>query len=287
MTTLHITQQKVDEITIPAIRGMRVEHVSDVPEPRKILLAALPKSGSTYLARLLSNFFDLPIRPYNYNGGLCNGGIYPPSAVLLADTSGLAYVCTTADEDTEHLISAFGLTPILLVRNLLDVVVSYRDHVERYRSGVNYMNFGAIQVDDFLRRSHREQHDIIIDLCVPWMMNFYASWYRYTQTTKPAPLWLSYDGVMPDQPNALRETSHFLGVEFDAGRAMSTILTVELEQNLTRFNRGVAGRGKATLNEDQVERVTRMAAYFNDVDFARYGFLESPERTWQSCAKVR
>lgn len=92
---------------------------------------------------------------------------------------------------------------------------------------------------------------------------------------------------MSDKHHALRETSHFLGLEFDDGRALSMIRTIELHKTLTRFNRGVSGRGEATLSKDQVKRVTRMATYFSDIDFARYRFLEPPERAEQACTKVR
>ena len=99
--------------------------------PVHVLIACMPKSGSTFLADVISQ---------------CPGfrrAILTPSAgrreqeideQLLRKHGKVSYVAqhhVRNSEWTSEMCRTYGVTPIVLVRSLQDVVVSLRDHMRR------------------------------------------------------------------------------------------------------------------------------------------------------------
>lgn len=66
----------------------------------------------------------------------------------------------------------FDVSPIILVRNIFDVVVSLVDHHSR-ESNVYPAAFAP---DDIASRSFDEQARFVTQMAIPWYFNFYASW---------------------------------------------------------------------------------------------------------------
>ena len=100
-------------------------------KPVHILIACMPKSGSTFLSDVI---------------GQCPGfrrAILTPSAgrreqeideQLLRKLGKVSYVAqhhVRNSEWTSEMCNAYGVAPIVLVRSLQDVVVSLRDHMRR------------------------------------------------------------------------------------------------------------------------------------------------------------
>lgn len=248
------------------------------PEDLRLFLAAMPKSGSTYLSRLIGAYFGAPVLPYGYAGGRSTQHIYPPAAVVFAGTSSTAYLHASATEDNVNIIEALRFRPIVLVRNILDGIVSYRDHIAKTKGGHDFLNLKSIDVAGFLAAGDGAQIDLLIDLALPWFVNFYASWYRYTEQARAKPLWLSYETAFADQAAMLETLAGNLGRDFDPAAAGRVIAEVSGNKEKLRFNKGATGRGAALLSERQLARIQAVLAHFPQVDFEAHGFLpKAPE----------
>ncbi len=66
----------------------------------------------------------------------------------------------------------FGLQPIVLVRNIFDVVVSIRDSLKMAPMSIAQ----AFVPADLAFREDEEMGRFITDLIVPWYFNFFGSW---------------------------------------------------------------------------------------------------------------
>src|SRR5262249_25059956 len=75
---------------------------------------------------------------------------------------------------TGQLCADYGLTPIVLVRSLLDAVVSLRDHLRRESSVVPSL----VAEPHHAAMSDAQLERMIARLALPWYLGFYMSWRR-------------------------------------------------------------------------------------------------------------
>jgi Sulfotransferase domain len=203
------------------------------PSAPHILVACMPKSGSTYLATVLSKYegfraVNLVPAFQRREQELCE--------ILLARYnhrgSYVAQHHIRNSEWTQQLIRQFRLSPVVLVRNLADVVVSLRDHIRRE----------ALSPMAFFTESHiasvdADLEETIVRLAIPWYLNFYASWRESSGA-----LFVSYEDLIQNSEATIKCILEYANVPSDSigiRRALDSCKTTEY-----RMNVGITGRGK-------------------------------------------
>ena len=97
-------------------------------------------------------------------------------------------------------------------------------------------------VDDaFLGRTPVRQLDTVIDLAVPWYLNFYASWFTGRQAGEVDFLWIDYESLNRDTAGQLRQIVEYLGLS-RSDEAIQEAMH-KAAGAPTRLNVGRAGRG--------------------------------------------
>ena len=107
---------------------------------------------------------------------------------------------------------------------------------------------------------------MVIDLAVPWFVNFYVSWYRLCEQGAVDALWVTYEDVFADKERTVQKVLDFLGLR-DAVAIDPGILS----RQYRTFRDGRVGQGGVTLTAEQQRRLRERFAYYSDVDFSRYG----------------
>jgi hypothetical protein len=129
-----------------------------------------------------------------------------------------------------------SLRPVVLVRNIADVIISLDDHLHKEDSGtpsghepVWYKNMSKDERFEFLVRVH-----------APWYLNFVMSW---DEAEKRLPVfWLTYENLFRDKIGMLKHVLDFWGIAKDPECIERKIRRLEDEN--TRRNVGVEGRGQ-------------------------------------------
>lgn len=248
----------------------------------RLVVACMPKSGSTWLTRLISSLpgmrdvhlvpgFDrreqelCPVRVavevaetkawrrHYHRDGKHMGQSWPVGFV--------AQMHLRHSVPTQAMADEFDLTFAVLVRNLTDVVVSMRDHLSNHGLAQPMAYVPA----SLLRESDEVVTAFVIDMIVPWYLNFLETWRAAGWAT------LGYDSLVQD-PGAVASTavSH-AGWIYDES-AVSAAVTATA-QSFTRLNQGVAGRGRAELSESSLERLRELARPYPLIDPAVLGIL--------------
>ncbi|MBI1368329.1 MAG: hypothetical protein GC162_06710 [Planctomycetes bacterium] len=222
--------------------------------PVHLLVACFPKSGSTYLTTLLQLATGFArtrlVQCYGHNEQ--NFDRHEMSRKLPGrDTVTQQHVKGT--DNNLDLIEQFDLKPIVLVRNLYDVVVSLLDHIEQRRddgpaSPVCYIH----QNFDAMTRAQRT--DYIIRMALPWYFQFLISWHEASARLDAC--WLTYEELFADQHAALSRISDFAQLDLAPDRIDRAI--EEARGKATRFNRGITGRGRA-LADDHHSQIQTLA----------------------------
>jgi uncharacterized membrane protein YkvA (DUF1232 family) len=224
-----------------------------------IFIANMPKSGSTFLfdvIRKLPGFQRALLIP---DGGRREQEL---DEALLKKVDGISYVAqhhVRHSAWTEELCRAHGLRPVVLVRSLLDVVVSIRDHVRRET---------CVWPIFFAEPHHAALDDaslerMIVRLALPWYVNFYMGW-------RQAP-----DVLMIDYEDLTAEPARVVGdiVRHAGGAVSERVIETTVERvramGASRLNVGVSGRGGA-LRPETINFVLELLSFYPEADGDRY-----------------
>jgi len=210
--------------------------------PVHVLIACMPKSGSTFLSDVI---------------GQCPGfrrAVLTPSAgrreqeideQLLRKLGKVSYVAqhhVRNSEWTSEMCLTYGVTPIVLVRSLQDVVVSLRDHMRRE---------SAVFPQFFAEAHHAELDDSALEamlarLALPWYLNFYMSW-RET----PGAMMVNYEDLTASPVEVIQDILSFSGANTTAEDVEQAVAKAKAKET-SRLNVGVSGRG-ASLQPETIQ----------------------------------
>jgi hypothetical protein len=232
---------------------------------RHIFIACVPKSASTFLKNLLGSVTGYCDLFSVYAAGQSEHEIYLPT---LRDSAQLDTVtqqhCRASDANI-HLMQAFGIRPVVLVRNIFDSVMSLLD----------FYNKGACQTSyfrsDWPGLDEETKIDLLIENVIPWYFQFVASWDLAEKQKRIEIHWLTYEELIADKPSSVLKVLEFYGLGASRRGVEERIREIESQQRQNRFNKGVAGRGRSGLNDRQKERIRRLTRFYPSTDFDRIG----------------
>jgi len=96
---------------------------------RSVFVAAMPKSGSSFLARALCEATTYRHSYCDFSYANIEQELYLPRLVDIYGKGTVVQQHVLANEPNLLLFKEFGIRPIVLVRNLFDLVISVRDHL--------------------------------------------------------------------------------------------------------------------------------------------------------------
>lgn len=204
-----------------------------------ILLACMPKSGSTNLVNSIATYLNYQVDTFRIARGQIEQELYEPKLINKYGENYIIHQHVKASSYTLKLIEKYQIKPIVLTRNIFDIIMSFYDHLEKTKN---------------------EKLDLIIDFLTPWLINFYTSWFRVKSNDI---LWLTYEDLY-FRDNAKVKIEDFISVDLSN-------LEINSKKNNNRYNKGIMGRGEKELNFEQKARIIRHSSYFNDINFAKIG----------------
>ncbi len=230
-----------------------------------ILIACMPKSGSTFLTTVLKDLTGFTNYPLVYTYSQNEQDIYLPRLIDAYTKNTVTQQHVRATVPNKYLMQLFDIKPVILTRNLFDIVVSYYDHIhnESLEVPAFYIN------DHFFKLSQSEKIDLIINMAMPWYFSFYSSWYDVSQKNEIDVLWVSYEELISDRIKTVNKVMNFYNIP-TSNQEILNILEASAKKQ-TRKNVGVFGRGEYMLSEVQKERIRSYKNHYPWVDFSVLG----------------
>lgn len=248
-------------ITTPS-SGRQVRKACNVRRPliaslwnwnrKHIFIACFPKSGSTYLSKVLQELTGYP-GWYAAEPGeqkeqdLSERRLHRPRRPSIMQQH------MRATQANLELLVWYRMRPIVQTRNLFDIVASLHDHFEQHGSG---LSCGYIS-QDYLRMAWQERVDYLIHLHLPWYFNFLLSWRAAADRLELCHV--TYEELFANQASELRRIADFYGIRVSNERIVAAIKRAAGRD--TRFNVGISGRGAEMLNDDHKHAIYRLAEY--------------------------
>jgi len=226
---------------------------------------ALPKSGSTWLTRVLStlyakNHWEIgALLPYY---GRRNQEVDPrcflATGPIDANVFFVQQHCVYS-EYTQFLIERSRTQCILQVRNIFDALVSAFDHLRKA------LNEQTVE-QSLLPRGANEWEDAVlmdyvIDMEAPWYIRFLEGWLNSPLIESGRLLLVRYEALLADPERVVADVLDFSETQGSLTQIKDALGQASKEN--TRLNQGVAGRGVKVLNSTQLLKINRMIAYCN------------------------
>lgn len=238
---------------------------ADVVIGRHALVACMPKSGSSLMFDALHHLTGWEKAFYSYAYMQNEQELYLPYVRGTAGADTVTQQHCRATAANLQIIQGFGIRPVVLIRNLADVVMSLTDF---YDQGAVFNTFLGT---DWQSLKSAPKRDFIIDHIMPWYVAFYASWRRAEADGQAECCFVRYEDMIADKPATLQRIAEFLDLSKTREECQAAVTTAEGDRFSTRFNKGVAGRGKEALSDEQLARLKRLAAPYASVDFGPIG----------------
>src|SRR5437667_10576004 len=232
---------------------------------RHLFIACVPKSASTFLKNLLVNLTGYRDLFTVYAAGQSEHEIYLPTLRESAELDTVTQQHCRASDANVHLMQGFGIRPVVLVRNIFDSVMSLLDFYNRGAFQTSYFRADWPALDEDTKI------DLLIESVIPWYFQFVASWDLAERQKRIELQWLTYEELVADKPAAVLKVLEFYGLGAPRRGVEQRIKQIESEERKIRFNKGVTGRGKSGLNQQQKDQIRRLARYHPSADFGRIG----------------
>lgn len=247
-------------------------------EPR-VLLACPPKSASTFLSQALASALGVEKqslscpshtpRSSSTLGANLREQELDDLALLKRCLRRRGFVAQHHVRCSPYLcgqIALYGLRPVVTTRNIFDSLVSLDDMYVSWRQTTDPL---TAFFNDGLPAGYAElplerRLELLVDRWLYWYVQFYVSWRQCEGHSALTPLWVSYETDILGDAKALSEKiGEGLGLAGDDLGALEAALAAKQDDDASRLNQGVAGRG-AAFPEPLRDRVMGLIKTFED-----------------------
>ena len=188
-----------------------------------LVVACFPKSGSTFLKNVLLVVTGFAEQNLAYSHGKNDTGIYLPDMINSAKKDTVTQIHLRASDSNINILQGFSVKPVILVRNIFDVLLSYKEHHDNFAKEMSF--YGQYEA-----LAENQRLDLIVDDRAAWYIGFFAGWQRAVGTDRIEGLWLTYEDLMQDKIGHVEKILHFT-VSTDRARRSGTLSTRSVETN--------------------------------------------------------
>jgi hypothetical protein len=255
-------------------------HQAMRPAPRRYVICCMPKSGSSFLRTALQRALDLPaplLTGFGNTEVSSMFGLNPREqefdelalvkAALLAPQGFVAQHHTRYTQYLGLQMVAYGLTPIVTLRNIPDALVSFDDMMLAWRTGAGPNAWTEDSPFALPRGYIGLPPDARIRLIARslgvWLIQFHLSWLRGARQGFVSPLVIRYEEDILDPARLVVRLSEALKLD-DAQTERLRAFAERPDRERSRLNVGKAGRGRERMPDDVMELLRDYAACFAD-----------------------
>lgn len=238
-------------------------------KPKKhILITCTPKSGSTYLLRLLESLLSYEVKIFIAAFDRTEQDIFEPKIIENLKKNTVTHQHTRCTDNNIRLLNKHDIKPVILTRNIFDSVISMRNHMILEPEN-SWWPMGYVD-HNFYKLPIEKQYDFVIDLIIPWYINFYVSWQRYKD--KDALLWITYDELFANKIETLKKVLIYYGINKNFTLEDIHYHEEKIKEITRKTNQNKLG-DKVNLTQEQLNKITKFTEYYPDINFNLLGII--------------
>jgi len=235
-----------------------------------LFLAFAPKAAGTFFRQAAMEALDggRLIRFTHAQGGRDGTPYLPTFIAAYLDAQkppSVGHLHMQALPANRHFVDMFGLKPVIMLRDIPDMLASYWDMLDTdavaRADGLN-----CPIPDDFVSLSRDEKADFMIDVVAPWYASYFATWKTFHDDAPQTVCVLRYDEFQNDPAAALFRALQHAGFQTPRAKCETAIEKVWGDRTNFRFNRGVGGRGREYFSPGHIKALERMLSLYKQLE---------------------
>jgi hypothetical protein len=230
-----------------------------------LLLAFAPKCAGTYFRQAAIHVTNGQLVRMCHAQGGRDGTLYLPNvlACCLDDKAPatITHLHMQAFDANRNFIEAVGLKPVIMIRDLADMLASFLDMLEvdpvARAEGLNCQipsNFCGLDRNDKL--------DFMIDVIAPWYASYFATWKGFADAAPDQVCVLQYRDLCNNPGETLYKALTHAGFVTTKFQCRKSVELIWEERKIYRFNRGVSGRGRDYFSRLHFARLQKLLSYY-------------------------
>ena len=160
-----------------------------------------------------------------------------------------------------NLLSAFGIRPVIMLRNLPDTLASFWDMLES-DPVARAQGLNCVVPDNFLELSHAQKAEFVVDIIAPWYASYFASWKSFADEAPDQVCVLTYRNFCQDPASAFHAAFAHAGFAVSRDACAEAVERVWPDRNAFRYNKGMGGRGKSYFSAGQITEISRQLSHY-------------------------
>jgi hypothetical protein len=226
-----------------------------------VMFAFPPKAAGTFLRAAAVEAIDGQMMRVTHAQGGRDATPYLPIFILyfaggFPASTMVTHLHMQALPSNRFLIEALNLKPVIMLRDIPDMLVSYWEMLEGDQCSDNWVNCQLPA--NFISMNDDDKADFLIDILAPWYASYFATWLSYAEESPDRVCVLRYRDFLDDSAGTLQAALRHAGIERSRDECQRAIDVTWRERRLHRFNRGVEGRGHARFKKHHIERLETM-----------------------------
>ena len=217
------------------------------------LIACMPKSGSTYFSSILECLPDMSRRDLCGGYGRREQELDPMRLILNHHVNYVGQLHIRCSTQTENLVDQFALKPVVLFRNIFDIVISLRDHFRKESLDWTSMGYAYEYMADW---DDQELEFFLTSMFIPWYFNFFLTW-----KNSHIGYFESYENLTVDTHATVVRLFEHYNCDYSVSNITSAIEKVSKID--TRLNVGKKGRGNM-LNNIAKNEILKMEKFYDE-----------------------
>ena len=235
---------------------------------KHIMLAAFPKSASTFLMHMLAKQLNYDIQIFLKALDGSEQEFEMTEFKKHAHKNTVTHQHIRATPYNIRMLKENNFTVFVLIRDLNECVMSLRRHIYTQKNNWSIANIN----DDFFKLCESKQYDFIIDLCMPWYINFYVYWYRAIEYNLIDAKFLSFNQITNDTKTTLNFILNNLGHKKLNNEEISQLyLSIKDKSRITKEMNIAFSQEILELNNLQKLKLKKLCSYYPSVDFKQIG----------------
>jgi hypothetical protein len=176
-----------------------------------------------------------------------------------------------------NFIDAFDLKPIVMLRNIPDMLASFWDMIVKDPNTPMGLSFSVPKT--FAAMPRLMQANFIVDTMAPWYVSYFATWLDYAEQSPGRVCILDYTDFREDPAGALELALAHARVPRSYDDCQRAFDETWKERTEFRYNRAEPGRGISYFTAEQIDRIERLISYHDCLKPAHHELMGSGDAT--------
>jgi hypothetical protein len=176
----------------------------------------------------------------------------------------VAHIHMQALPANTYFLEAFRLKPVIMLRNIADMMASYWDMLES-ADHVRDMGVNFHVPGDFAQWQAVEKQEFLIDILLPWYASYFASWGDYVARAPQNVMVLRFTDFLAAPITSMRDALRHSGLDTTEDSCRHAFDAVWASRSKLRYNEGRIGRGKEYFTPGQCDHISKVVARYRDL----------------------